>query len=115
MGFEHHPLRTLNALQRLAHGVGQTAIHLKLHGRAEIVAGFVRTPETIQDQAAIVVNPRIAAAVHHGRVESIERFPQIPRKVRMHAAAVKLFEHAVLGGGDSRDHGQQGGKQRRFS
>jgi hypothetical protein len=77
MGFEQDAFRTLDALQRFADRVRQAAVHFELHSRMKVAAGLIRATEAVQHQAAVVIDPWIAAAVDDRRVQRVERFTQI--------------------------------------
>lgn len=88
MGFQIHPFRTLNSLQRTAHRIRLAAEHLQFGTHLKVVGRFGRPAKAIQDQPAIIKSPRIAAAAFDRRGERIERLGLIAGEERMDTATV---------------------------
>jgi hypothetical protein len=113
VGFEHHSLRALNALQGATHRIGLAAQQLELSRSSKVVSCLIRTPQAVERQTAEIVGPRIAAAVANCGAERVVGFQDPLRKESMDTAAVQVFQH-VLARGQSAgktNHGYQNAHQ----
>jgi hypothetical protein len=109
MVFEQHPVRALNSLQRPANGIWLAAEHFKLGAFAKVISGFGRPAETVQNQAAVIKSPRIAASAPNGLIQRVERFRHIAGEIGVNAPAIELFEHCILpeSQAGNRQHGER--------
>jgi hypothetical protein len=95
MGFEHHPLRTLDTLEGTGHWKWLTAQNLQLGPLAEIGSRFIGAAEPRIDQAAVVKGPRIAAAAVDGGRQKVVGLAIIAGEKGVHAPPVKVLQDRV--------------------
>jgi hypothetical protein len=110
MGFEQGALRSLNALQGAADGIGLAAEHLQLGTLTKIFAGFFGPAVAAEHETAVVKGSRIAAAAVDGCVERVECLGKVLREERVDSASVELIEKRVLTEGGCSAKTQYGGQ-----